>query len=220
MAELLPANFPIPGEGAIASYDFTDIAAGNGYVTFYLAANEAGYILTPNKLYSDHIIWHSAALADADAEIFSEVFTTVINSPRTINGKVICNLASGMPQNANASAPPVHWFFTVQLIKIDLAAAETVLGTGTSALQNWNDSPAGYHDHSLVMNVTILITNQLIKKGESLGIRLKMNAHHNGVGNDYVGIGIDPMNRTGDAPNDALMTLTQSTINIPFKIDL
>lgn len=44
MADNIPISFPIPTERGVVSYDYTDIAAGVGIVTYYLSAtaNNAG----------------------------------------------------------------------------------------------------------------------------------------------------------------------------------
>ena len=35
MAEVMPINFPLPSESAVASYNWSDVASGETYITFY-----------------------------------------------------------------------------------------------------------------------------------------------------------------------------------------
>ena len=99
MAEVLPVAFPIPGESAIASYSYTDIAEGTGVVSFYGAETydttaSTKYILTTNSIISNN------------PEIISpngnyDFDLTPFNMPKTIKGTAYFSV--GMYEGSSAA---------------------------------------------------------------------------------------------------------------------
>ena len=55
MAEVMPINFPLPSENAVASYNYTDMAEGTGVTVFYLVGATGDNILTTQTVYADDI---------------------------------------------------------------------------------------------------------------------------------------------------------------------
>ena len=201
---------------AAANYDWIDISNGAGYATFYLCNSQAGYFLTPETLYSELVVWKSAALGIvADVKIFDDTFTTTLNSPRTVNGTVFADIAGRAPNNPSGKTSSLY--FIVKFIKIS-EGTETILGQATSPTGTWT---TGVDNHNQYFLVSIPIVNELIRKGDKVGIRLEAYSWFiTGGETCYTLIGLDPRNRTSVISGENTLTQTSSTLDIPFRIDI
>lgn len=131
MADNLPINFNIPSEGAIASYSWTDVASGLGYVTLYLTSHEVDHVTAfslidatiAGKRYGSG--WYSTTYQAFDSSGF--------NTPRTVKGKMYF---SGQMCNTAVNAP-----IYAKVYHVTAAGVETEIGA-----ENYTDSnlTAGY----------------------------------------------------------------------------
>jgi hypothetical protein len=208
---VLPNKYQVTPNPAIASYQWTDLISGAGYVSFYLCKNQTGYFLTDKIQFSDVIYFKSAELTNGTyVKEFDQLFTITLNTPRLINGSVVVNI----PCNVNnVSATKGEGYLVVDFVKI-VGVTETSLGTATSPTMIRD---VGVINHDSYFNLNIEITNQLIKQNEKMGIRLKAYAKKTG-GSTGLGfwLGFDPANRVSVIDN--YLKETQSIVNIPFKI--
>ncbi len=135
MAENLPINFPIPNEGAIASYDWFDFATGAGYKTLYCVgtrnSTDPQYILSTVALESDAENQDSGALgagttnfdfeltfgrsvtiANADCYARHRQYTSVASSSyvtwtvyHVTTGGTATSIGSGVGDTGSATSP-------------------------------------------------------------------------------------------------------------------
>lgn len=203
----VPITFPVPTETAIASYNFTDIADGTGFVTYYGWATEDStgkdYVLvTDSNLRSDDIeqqvtLTNGAAFVK---EFDLDFDTSSLNLPRTLVGVAHFNTPielSAVGESAYVIAKLRKWDGTTET---DIASVQS---------ETYLDGAGGV-EKTLAFSLTVPLTH--FKKGETIRITLEYWAK--GVGE--FGIGQDPANRDGTLMTDN----TQIKINLPFKLDL
>ena len=191
MASLIPTNFPIPPESALANYDWQDIASGIGYKTFYLCTQ---YNTTDDTTY------FLADRVDQSEDDFVEVGsagrdfdTSVFNYTRTIKGTAIVILGF----NASESRA-----LTARLIKVSEAAAETEIAAARTS------SSSSAEDYK---RVHLSVAETTINPGEKLRLEVTES------GQAY--LGTSPTETTVTTPA-ASLTKSQSRLIIPFKVEL
>jgi hypothetical protein len=197
MAELIPSNFPIPGEGAIASYNYTDIADGTGVTIFYLTQTKAGSLLTTAAIPSEAVYKRNSQSLNYDLAPF--------NSPRTIKGTAYVSI--GIYQStANGLT---SWICQIK------KESGGVVTTCSSAITGTLPSGNGGH----LMAIThIPLTQTHFKKGDIL--RLNIEITNSNGDTDF---GQDPLGRDGGQFSSAVTAPTITTVSklyMPFKLDL
>jgi hypothetical protein len=205
MADLLPINFPVPSESAIASYDYTDIAEGTGVVKFMgmVDMDDNGMLVTSESIGS-HKAYRIIA-SGGSATLLNKSFDVTFNMPKTIKGKCICCIpVSGSAGNARDRSA------AVTIYHVNAASTATSLGTDTGTDIGTASATIAANE---VINVVINVAKKHFKKGETL--RINVNATRSDTGGDDT-IGHDPMNRT----TDSSLTTSQMSFFIPFVLDL
>ena len=156
MASAVPINFPTPTEGSIASYDWTDVAEGSGYVIFYGTETRTSTASTPILI---NTIIPSAG--DAGQRFIEDNQTWSIdvgafNLPKIVNGTayVSCALKKGTGNT----------YITVKFQKVDAASATTDI---SSTIQSNTASTDGFN-----FLVPAALTKTHFKKGEKLRLSL------------------------------------------------
>ena len=192
----LPTVYRKSAEPSIASYSYTDIAEGTGVQQFYLCSSEIvgtvnDYHLVENVIYSDAL---TLAFNDGVSQDFD---LTAFNMPKVIKGTGILQIA-----HRQAGAGGTAWG-SVVLKKYSGTTETTIVGvispTITAAVEG-------------VWNMPITIPQTHFKRGDIL--RLTISGANTDTG--MLTIGFDPQNRA----SAGVMTITQSSIFIPFKLDL
>lgn len=144
----VPINFAVPGEGAVASYNWTDIAEGVGYVTFYGYVSRNGLntlikrtlTMTTNPNYSSGIKFKTSAL----------------NYPKTISGTLVANwthLSAGSNQKATCQVSYIR----------------NGVETAISSLVETSDTFSS--ETSVYLSVPLTTTN--LKAGDIIQIEIK-----------------------------------------------
>lgn len=204
----LPNAYQRGGEGAVASYDSTDIADGTGSISFYGASTQisgaTAYITTKEAVYSATV-----ETARSTQGVTTMNFdTSAFNLPRTAKGTAYFNCALGAAQNILC-----HVSVTIQKydgttatnISSGAVVSPTLTGGITAASQTKE------------IHLPIPLTQTLIKKGEQLRAVVAFDAENNGA----CEIGHDPQNRTGTHILTATQPVSSKMIfYVPFKIDL
>lgn len=158
-------KYPIPSEPATASYNWTEIASGEGYVFFYVfRAVVAGLV------YSYHLV-NNSALGVANTIVTTggiDIDTTAFNTPRTIKGRAYIQATSSSGNN-----------ILVKIYHVDASATETQLGSSF----NMDDVTAtgGYVD----------IPETLVKKGEKIRLNLTASSSDHTLSNVILALPFD-----------------------------
>lgn len=191
----VPQTFSQLPPSAIASYDYTDIAENTGIVKFYLYSSETSagttYHLSTNDVYSDDINRQFATASDEDFDL------SQFSLPKTIKGTGIANIAYRI-DGASGSA-----YIICRVRKWDGSSETTLVSVQSPTIAIGNQG---------VWNFPLVIPQTHFKKGDIL--RFTIEGYQNGAG--VAEIGIDPKNREVSGGQ----TITQSSIYIPFRLDI
>lgn len=224
----LPQVYRNFGEGSIASYNYTDIAAGTGVVRLYgFAAHSSGaitYHLTDNAVLSGYgnitndVTEESKSSADnGDADFTKssefDFDLTAFNLPRILTGTAIVNY-SIMAKETDASR--AYGFFKFVLIK-DSGGSETIIGSTESELVDAGDST--YPDKKSGC-VRISCTETHFKKDDILRLTVQAYMKHvSGGNNTFLHLPHSPQNR--DTINFTASTYpSKLELYVPFRIDI
>jgi len=216
MAEVMPINFPLPSESAVASYSYSDLAEGTGVTMFYLLATNGDNILSQNQIYSDVIEYSTSAHAlttDFVKNLDVDFDLTAFNAPRTVKGTAYTNFTF---HQWKSGTQVVTSKFTIKVRKWD-GVTETEIGNATTAEITDTD---GYKLTALAIPLTE--TNFGI--GDVLRVTVEgWDKEAAADSTNVLTFGQDPMNRDGHyiiPSTDNPVSTTQFKIWIPFKIDL
>jgi len=205
-------------ETAIASYDYTDIAAGTGNILFYGAAttitgSSTDYKLTESPFICDPVKTKEGVTQanTAKKEIDVDFDLTEFNLPRTIKGEAILSMALSLEETAHN----VKGYVIAKIRKWD-GTTETDIVTAQSAEET--SSGGTWEDFQVTIPLTIPETH--FKKGETL--RLTIEGWAYGVGGAPAGnieIWHDATDTDGDGEASGVSS-TALKLFCPFEIDL
>ena len=192
-----------PGQDAISSYDYVDIANGTGVTKFYahttaLSGATLYYhnLTTDSSLYSYEI----EKVIGNDGMYFN---LSPFQKPQQVRGTALIRFSSQI----NSGIAALYWI--VRLYKVASGGGTTLFGEAVSAVGSGADPSI---DNWVI---PITLTDTHFKRGESL--RLFVLPSGAGGGTKY--IGLDPTNRSGTLITPASTYPTKLELFIPFKID-
>jgi hypothetical protein len=227
----VPINFPSTGEGALANYNYTDLAEGTGIVIFYASATNSStgttYTLNKNALYPPSLTATTTAnytyceLLGGTGSAFSNTGTinfdtSIFNLPQTLRGTLTANIPFNLYENSGGStANKVFLELNIKKIAADttetqIAMASSAIFTGSSNADKW-------------FNFPVTLPTTIIKKGEKLRANVKVWATYAGGGGTLSAVNIfyDPLNRAiTETDPDQSAGNTQAKFYVPFRIDL
>lgn len=214
MAEIknrLPQRTP----QALASYSFTDLASGTGYVNYKGAVTQTAltkaYILSESSFYSADAGTTLTASSPPNSTTIS-FDTSAFNLPRTVRGTAYLTFSRYYTTTE-------YKYIQSTIQKIDASGSATNISSTITATNDDVDGGHNVTSGKQMVLIQIPLTQTTIKKGEKL--RLKMDLYINtGTGNIYVGH--DPKGRDYNSLNpsaDANIS-TIMDLFIPFRIEL
>lgn len=202
----MPLNFAIPGEGAVASYDWKELQGDVGYIRYYLGASRktgptSEYFLTNQQIASDNEVTtintqNSGSPQDIDFDI-------TFGNVGTISGTAIFNFIT------QTSAATSTLDITINIYHVTAAGVETSIGQVILPQQTASK------------NYKRCAKATLTEKNFVIGDKLRINIVTANTGANIAYIWIDPSGR-----QTLTETTTSATINsvfsadIPFKINI
>ena len=205
----IPAKYQDVGEGTIASYNFTDIASGEGFVRFYAARLSGSDILTGNVVYSDTIETASNFVDTADTPVLVSTFnfdTTKFNLPRRMGGTAIVSIPAEI---ASTSATAQVTAF-LKIVKADGTVVDLISGSGKFATSSSQEK---------MFSFSLVVPTTLIKKEDKIRLSVeqwRVDTSGSPAASTHY-IGHDPKNRA--APTITTID-TNLIMDVPFRIDL
>lgn len=222
MTRRIPQNFRQSSEAAIASFSFTEVVTGTGYITFYpIDLEDATLALTSNVMYGQTV---SAAVLDwggtGNVEpVIDNDYDIEFDLPQIIDGKLFANIpmamkgTTGGEMTSSIKLQVRKWDGTTET---DLASADGEEFAITLALnEEW-----------FFMNGFVIdVPRTHFKKGESLRFTIEYWSRSTaGGGRADIWYGRDPQGRNTtdeETPTWAAATDVPSTskVFVPFRID-
>ena len=192
----------------ILSYNYEDVASGLGVSTFYLFnttnSTATTYHLTDQVIYSADIAQKITASTTSD----TDYDLTTFNHPRTTEGTGIIQLSVGAQTTAGVTS-----FYVVLTLRKVSGGVETDLVSVTSPTLTTAANPTS---SALNFCMEMTIPKTLFKIGDTLRLNVAGTTNAGGVG--Y--IGIDPKSRSKGIGHTVTMTITDSNIQVPFKLEV
>lgn len=228
MTTIMTQNFPQPASAAIASYNYSEIAAGAGYANFYGGGydNNALSGAAVKMLHSStfepgdfpdlagnptknpratRVVSNDAILGDP----YTVFQTSNFNSPRILNGYGLVSFTWAL---SGKSGGTDKWYFNVDFYK-----NTTLLGSQRTSLKQSDGTTTLTYQSEMVR---ILLSGG-IKIGDYLKAVLTP-VTTSATASNSVYLLHDPMNRTnaGLTGHDAAINPSYLKIEVPFVIDL
>jgi hypothetical protein len=215
-------------EGAIATYDYFDIAEGTGMKKFYgLSAKTSGsttYALSTEAVLSaagnitNDTTEESKSSADTGSAAYAEASEwdfdlAAFNLPKIIKGTAIINY-SILARETDASQ--AFGYFKFKLIR-DSGGTETIMGSTESQIVDAADTT---YPEKLSGCVKIALTQTHFKKGDILRLTVEAwMSHQSGGNNTFLHLPHSPQNRN---TTNFTATANQSKLEayVPFQLDL
>ena len=213
----LPTVFRQTGEQVILNFDWTDLASGTGYVIYYLMKEGNGeyYLIDGTEIYSHDIITSEASPSDGIyKQQHSNDFDVLFKTTRNIKGKAfLCVPIDGEQYKAYLSGSLYHYD----------GSTETLIAQSDAHLDPFSTSSTSPPTN--VQTVAFDISDRVhFAAGDILRLRCQIwGGRQSGGTAATIVMGHDPKNRTVPAANmtkTSDMTITQSSLHIPFDIDL
>lgn len=210
---------------ALASFSFSDITTGTGYITFFASGDEDGnLVLLPFKTRAE------ISPFAQDLKTASTVFNTsgtpeeinfdaLFNRTVIIEGDMILEIPA-FNGNDQGSTQNTGIDLDVRVLHVDSAAAETVLGSVDTEFSDDSTTSNNFNEHIYIYKVNIART--AFRKGEKL--RLEINHHGNTAsGGEASVVTFSPNGEAiAIAAGGATLTTTIDTsllVHVPFKLE-
>ncbi len=223
----LPQRIPPVLEKAIATFNFTDIDEGLGFIhlkgfgTESFSATTLG--ISKNDIFSDPIETKgvdAVALGGANGVFAIEgtldFDTSIFNLPRTLKGTAYINGSMAVLRNSGTANPTLYIAFTIYHFD---GSTETSLGTVNTTKISDTDGVADIKSFSC----EITLTEKHFKKGDKIRVTADFFVSRSAqqVVTVTAVIAHDPQNRNGETLiTDASANHTTLNMFIPFRIDL
>jgi hypothetical protein len=215
-------TFVRTGEGQIASYNWTDVADGSGYVDFYgfgLTETTNKYYALSSKVIVPGSIYYAVAATSGnhgtDTRSFGGSTQTMnfpaspFNTPRILKGKVIVEAGARRSKNtANVGSVGIKAVITIE--KISGAVTTTIVSGETEHFDLTTANSTQYRQWTLVLDAP----QTSFKIGDQLNVKVAFTTN-SGVGSDGVGYFFhDPTGKQESANVNSVFK-----VSIPFKIE-
>jgi len=210
----IPQVYKTAAEGAIASYNYTDIAEGTGIVTFYAARTQDSVashsILTQNVVYSDIASTAVANNVGSDTwgkKIDWDFDVSPFNMPQTIGGgKANISVSWQVTSPATGTAYGNLLF----LIRKWDGTTETEIASVATVTRGQADT---YGEVTSLLDVTVPKTH--FKKGDVLRVTMEGWARSSDANTGMITVLHDPKARTIHTFDTSVLQ-----VNMPFHLDL
>ena len=224
----LPRKYRKSPEGAVAVYDYNDIADGTGVVNLYgsVATDRVqDYYILSNKVLFSSQIEETTAFSVAGFNIWTDVVDkdfdlTPFNNTRSVYGTAYVRFSAYC---TNASGIAGDYRFSITLKKWD-GTTETDIASVTSAAQDLPTNPDQEQTFILPIDISSVAT---FTEGEQLRINVLGQVKSDGNPGTTIGeltFGTDPQNRDGSVIVPSGDSTGNKTTNlrvwIPFRIDI
>ena len=207
----IPQVYKTAAEGAIASYNYTDIAEGTGIVTFYAARTQDSVashsILTQNVVYSD--IASTAVINNVGSDTWGKKIDwdfdlSPFNMPQTIGGKANISVSWQVTTPTSGTAEG-YLLFLIKKNDSFIASVATITRGNTPVTT--------YEEKTSLLEVTVPKTH--FKKGDVLRVTMEGWARSGAVSDGMLTVLHDPKARTINTFDTSVLQ-----VNMPFDLDL
>ena len=209
----IPQNFQ-EISNVIPTYQFIDLAAGTGFISFYAGKTVDLNLLSNYQFYSDNITTYASIPQGSYELIIDNDFDVVFNRPINISGLTILNIPIGLTgSQVNCD---INSYIVVTLKKWD-GVTETTIATNQTTQVNMATNGSYYYMTATDLNIPLTH----IKIGETLRLTLECYAKYNHAvgGTQNFILGHDPKSRTTGWDTTGAVP-SQLVLQLPVRLNL
>lgn len=200
-----------------ASFTFSEIASGTGFVQFYMATarGDLANILTEKVIYSDDVLTEGSPndTGGVLAKFEDFDFDVKVNKTLTMKGNAYVNVPFGMLYLSGSGTLQAqlkvyirHWDGTTET---DLGNAEGDILVKTTTSSVWKAS---------MDLLTITVTEKTFKPGDTIRVTVELWASRNASSGKSYYLAHDPKNRDDARTTNPTDVPTEAFALLPFKI--
>ena len=206
---LITKKFRKSGEGAIASFPYSDIAEGTGLTLFYGAKIDYNFassaILTTAQVFSTAVETVKYNPEGAWSSKIELNFDSVpLNLPKIMKGTAFVSV----PTYYDRAVGNLSYYPYVEIHKIN-GANDTLIGSASGSIITCTA------DTERIVCLKVPCTTTYFNSTDQIRLKVQIWAVDEGDDNGYLYLGHDPQNRDGAK----ITTNTQLIFYAPFKID-
>lgn len=225
MADQLPINFAIPGENVVVSYNWEDVANGDGYVRLYASASTqtstTTYFLINQTIDSDLISTGGEVTSSSSTKILDMDFDlSQFNAPRKIIGSAIVSATLGKGTTASGSNTG-EAFFIAKIRKWNGTTESEIANSQSRTIILPATTSATGEPKSERLTTKVTIPETSFKIGETLRLTMEVWAKKTDTNNFTISLAHDPTGRKTGSTSDRIEDedVTTLILNMPFKIN-
>lgn len=212
---VVPIVFRRGGEGAVASYDFYDVASGSGYIEFYAGRGMSVNLLSTFKFYSNcpdataYVYTSGSTNSGTFTKKVDLDFDVVLNKPLVIYGRALVNA----PYSIKGDTSTVQGYTWAHIKKVSGGTETEIISCSGAALSA--NTTETFFMPGLEMDVPLTV----FKKGDTLRLTVEGWVRVAASTNATIHVAHDPMARTinWDAATDVSSALK---FICPVRIDI
>ena len=224
-----------PPRGELVNYDYLDVVARTGYLSYYVSrANNGTYVVTTNPDVSSETIGTTSTTNSETATINSKSYFRMVaktidltfNNPLNLNGNMFFNV----PIAHKPGTALKYMLLRLSAFHYD-GSTETAIGAEITSQEYSMDTDENNEGVNHAVPLIVIDTNGTIhfKIGENLRVKLEVWDTNNGGGARPSGFAHDPANRldttgepTAGTPPIFITTGvgTQQIWLLPSKLDI
>jgi len=194
------------GGEVIGTYQYGDIADGQGYTTYYLYTDTDSAATEYNL--GNVAVYSSTISTTATATTTITAYTSTFNTPRVLKGNCIFNFMIYVKTTNGAFS----WTPSIKVYHYDGTTSTQLGSTWTGVSRSTTDKT-----YTILAKVPITAAKKFAR-----GDQLKIEFVFTETGSGEIEVTHDPQNRDANniTPSTDATDFTQSIALIPFKIDI
>ena len=201
-----------------ATFNYTDIEEGIGYVSYYLAQGTDENLVTRQNMASNGVV--SAAQSADNPEwntIFDDDYDVTFNTPKTMEGTILCSFTQGV--QAVTGGKTSYSRVTVYIRKWDGSSETEIANNVSDEVSETGDTNPEIKSPTELLEIEVPQTN--FKRGETLRITVLQEGKNQDTTTDAaIGYGHDPANREDDYEETGERQVINSGDTTVFRVDV
>ena len=209
---------------AIASYNYTDIISGTGYIALYISKTTDKYVLSNNVFYASTVCSqvYNTTTTNPAAKVADLDFDVLVNKPLDIKGTAIVQVSVKIT-HTGSSGGSYEPYIIAKFRKWDGSSETDIVQNQSKTFYVASNGDQGWGNgicYDLdAIDLSIPLTH--FKKGEYIRITLELWGYCDASAPGSIRLGWDPKNRSvykNDWDTSAKSSPSVSILQLPIKL--
>ena len=213
--------------GALANYNYVDIAAGTGIINFYIGKTVDKQVMSNFSFYSDTVSSpvYTTSVTTAAALVADLDFDVLINRPLSIEGTGIISLACKLT-HGGAAGGSYQPYIIAKLRKWDGTTETEICENQGRTLYTASNSDVGWGNGLVydISTIDLTVPLTIFAPGETIRLTIEIWGYCNVTQPGTFRLGWDPLNRAkstdGTWDTSAKSSPSTSKAQIPTRVDI